>query len=744
MKSGVESGTTPLGNRYRILRDLGQGGFGHTYVAEDLHRFNELCVLKKFVPQLSDPTLLKKAEELFEREANILYQLEHPQIPKFREILRVEGTTSWGGIYLVQDYVEGPTYRDLLQNRSSFGSHFSEIEITQLLHQLLPVLRYLHEQGIIHRDISPENLILRNTDGLPVLIDFGSVKAVAATVQQELSNASPEQDKTRIGKAGYVPPEQLQMGTTNPTSDLYALAATALVLATGKEPQELYDNYHSVWNWSQEISLNPTLSQVLDRMLDPIPDHRFESADSVIQALQTTEYPEQGHQNGSMAQLPKLTNVPDIAPVAAGNLDPNLDLNLDLPLQPESNLETEDDAEIAVAAVPAAEAAAVSYLAPNQEGTDETVATGCWQSILGLMALLGLTSLLFWLFSGSQLPRFQWGSGDRPDISSPPPVGSTGLYSAEETARKADLKARREALQVDEDFLIRLTDQIFYQQYPDMQGRRLTNSIEDAPLRLRWDNTANDSLDLMEQHLSQRARRGLGGYGPANRDAWKAAVNRLNVSSRALYDLADAKFSVLYPDQNVDESLSQPIGQIWYGLADDRVRDLESGAVFENIQFEPGTYSQQLTGRLKPGEGQVLTLDLTEGQILRLNLQATSDSTLLSLYLPTPTDETPFLLSDSTDRTWSGRLTQSGYYEVVIVSKATEEISYQLNVAVDNVRTTPKETEGEEPQTVETPDPEAQETQQAPPPEQSEQASPATEDTTTENPPANQSEGVQF
>lgn len=746
MKSGVESGTTPLGNRYRILRELGQGGFGYTYVAEDLHRFNELCVLKKFVPQLSDPALLAKAEELFEREASILYQLEYPQIPKFREILRVESETPWGGLYLVQDYVEGPTYRELLNNRSNFGNHFSEIEITQLLHQLLPVLSYLHGQGIIHRDISPENLILRNLDGLPVLIDFGSVKAVAANVQKELTTPSSEQDKTRIGKAGYVPPEQLQMGMTNPTSDLYALAATVLVLATGKEPQDLYDNYHGVWNWSQEIALNPTLSQILDRMLAPIPDHRFASAELVMQALNATEPQAQGSQNGTLGPLPKLTNVPGIEPIGGS---PDLDLNLDLPQPPGIEGAGVDEDDITVAAVPATETAAVSYLTPaGQAGADEEgTASGCWQAIVGLLALLGLTSLLFWLFSGSQLPRFQLGRGDRPDVSITDPVGSNALYSEEETDRKAELKARRETLQVDEDFLIRLTDQSFYDQYPEMQGRSLSNSVEDAPLRLRWDNNANDSLDIIEQHLSQRARRGLGGYGPANRDSWQASVNQLNVSSRALYDLADAKFSHLYPEQDVDAALSQPLGQIWYGLADDRVRDLESGAVLEDIRFEPGTFSQQLTGQLQPGEGQVLTLDLSEGQILRLNLQATAGATLLSLYLPKPTDESPFLLSDSTDSTWSGRLTQSGYYEVVIVSKASTQLSYQLNVAVDNVRTTPKETESDEPleEDVE------QETEETPSDSASDQptedsASPADEatDETTATPPDNQSSGVQF
>ncbi|NEZ56405.1 protein kinase, partial [Adonisia turfae] len=110
---------TPLGARYNVLRELGEGGFGRTYLSEDLHRFKELCVLKEFVPQIDDPGLLAKAQELFEREAKVLYQLEHSQIPKFRELMR-EG----GQLFLVQDYVAGTTYRSLLKNRQDYGGHF--------------------------------------------------------------------------------------------------------------------------------------------------------------------------------------------------------------------------------------------------------------------------------------------------------------------------------------------------------------------------------------------------------------------------------------------------------------------------------------------------------------------------------------------------------------------------------------------------------------------------------------------
>ncbi|MCY7393941.1 MAG: protein kinase, partial [Leptolyngbyaceae cyanobacterium CAN_BIN12] len=167
--------------RYKVLNELGQGGFGRTYLAQDSNRFNEPCVLKEFAPQVEGEAALQKAEELFAREAGTLYQLQHPQIPRFRELFRAE----WQGrdrLFLVQDYVEGQTYQELLHTRQQQGQSFSEAEITDLLLQLLPVLDYIHTACVIHRDISPDNLILRQTDCLPVLIDYGGVKQVAARV----------------------------------------------------------------------------------------------------------------------------------------------------------------------------------------------------------------------------------------------------------------------------------------------------------------------------------------------------------------------------------------------------------------------------------------------------------------------------------------------------------------------------------------------------------------------------------
>jgi serine/threonine protein kinase len=270
---------TVLQSRYRVTTILGQGGFGRTYLAEDLGRFNELCAIKELIPSHSDTYFLEKSKELFQREAAILYQIQHPQIPQFRATFEQDRR-----LFLVQDYVVGKTYKTLLDERQRYGQTFSEPEIIQLLRQMLPVLAHIHTKGIIHRDISPDNIILRD-DNKPVLIDFGVVKELATRFQSG-NNPQP----TTVGKLGYAPSEQIQTGRAYPCSDLYSLAVTAVVLLTGKEPQELFDDSILVWNWQQWVKVSPGLAQVLDRMLSYKPSDRYQSVAEVAKAFQAIEH----------------------------------------------------------------------------------------------------------------------------------------------------------------------------------------------------------------------------------------------------------------------------------------------------------------------------------------------------------------------------------------------------------------------------------------------------------------------
>ncbi|MBO3457268.1 protein kinase [Aetokthonos hydrillicola Thurmond2011] len=281
MQAPIKSGTI-LQNRYCIIQTLGQGGFGRTYLVEDSRRFNELCAIKELIPTVTEPDALEKAQELFQREAEILYRIQHVQVPQFRERFEQDQR-----LFLVQEYIPGKTYRTLLDERKAVGDVFTETEVLHLIRSLLPVLEHIHSQGIIHRDISPENIILRDTDRLPVLIDFGVVKELATRLQSPNTTAPT----TYVGKLGYSPSEQMQTGRVYPSSDLYALAATAVVLLTGKEASQLFDETQLTWNWQRWVTINPQFVQILNGMLSYRPSDRYQNATDVAQALKSLAQP---------------------------------------------------------------------------------------------------------------------------------------------------------------------------------------------------------------------------------------------------------------------------------------------------------------------------------------------------------------------------------------------------------------------------------------------------------------------
>ncbi|NJO71645.1 MAG: serine/threonine protein kinase [Oscillatoriales cyanobacterium RM1_1_9] len=284
MQSALPLGTV-LQRRYRLIDLLGQGGFGRTYLAEDLGRFNERCALKEFIPPETGNYPFEKSQELFQREAQVLYQIRHPQIPQFCAVFE-DGHR----LFLVQDYVEGKTYHTLLNERRTAGGRaFSEAEIVLFLKQMLPVLSYIHSLGVIHRDISPDNIILRQRDQLPVLIDFGVVNEIVTQVQSQIQSQNLTlPPATRVGKVGYAPIEQLQMGKVSLSSDLYALAVTTIVLMTGQEPQHLMDQNTLTWNWQRWVNVSPELAYVINRMLSRQPGDRYQSALEVEKALATS------------------------------------------------------------------------------------------------------------------------------------------------------------------------------------------------------------------------------------------------------------------------------------------------------------------------------------------------------------------------------------------------------------------------------------------------------------------------
>ncbi|MBR8833318.1 MAG: ABC transporter substrate-binding protein [Stigonema ocellatum SAG 48.90 = DSM 106950] len=280
-------GLTPLlRSRYRIIEPLGGGGFGRTYLAEDVDKLAERCVVKQFAPQLQGSWSLKKATELFQEEAKRLQQLgEHPQIPTLYAYFEENNY-----LYLVQQFIEG---QNLLQELQDEGV-FNEAKIRELLSGLLPVLQAIHQQQVIHRDIKPDNIIRRQSDGKLVLIDFGVAKQATAT-----AIARPG---TTIGSFGYAPMEQIQGGEAYPASDLYGLGATCFHLLTEIPPREVWlrQGYSWIAGWRQYLRkpISQELADIFDRLLQENHKQRYQSATLVLQDLNIN------------TQLPLQSNVP--------------------------------------------------------------------------------------------------------------------------------------------------------------------------------------------------------------------------------------------------------------------------------------------------------------------------------------------------------------------------------------------------------------------------------------------------
>lgn len=273
---------TSINNRYEIQKILGQGSFGRTYLASDTQRFGDLCVLKEFLPSNRAEYAIQKSRELFEREARVLYQINHPQIPKF-----LAWFTEQERLFLVQEYINGQTYSHLLHERIyRQGQPFSETEVIQWLKDLLSVLDYLHGIQIIHRDISPENIMFSHAQSKPILIDFGLVKETITQIWSVDPNSPQEYTQASIiGKYGYAPPEQIRLGQCYPSSDLYALAVCAVVLLTGKNPKLLMDQSLE-WQWHSYVDISADLTQILDKMLADKPRQRYQSAQEILAELQ--------------------------------------------------------------------------------------------------------------------------------------------------------------------------------------------------------------------------------------------------------------------------------------------------------------------------------------------------------------------------------------------------------------------------------------------------------------------------
>lgn len=262
-------------DRYEILRMLGRGGFGVTFLAKDAELPGQpLCVIKQLCPKVDDSKALENARQRFEREAKILGKLgSHSQIPMLLDYFETGEE-----FFLVQEYVRGSTLARLVRRSGCL----SEVAIRQFLAEMLPLLDYIHRNNVIHRDIKPQNIIRCEDDGRLVLIDFGAVKE---KLVQALDSSMKLASTHFIGTVGFAPPEQFSLRPVF-ASDIYALGMTCLYLLTGKAPLDLEsDRQTGALYWERLVHISQPLTQVLRKMTSVSLTNRYHSVRHILQDL---------------------------------------------------------------------------------------------------------------------------------------------------------------------------------------------------------------------------------------------------------------------------------------------------------------------------------------------------------------------------------------------------------------------------------------------------------------------------
>jgi serine/threonine protein kinase len=251
-----------LQGRYELIGPLGQGGMGTVYMARDLHLHNRPCVVKRLRDDFSHEDDKKKAVAFFEREADVLSRLQHPNIVHILDYFE-EGSN----YFLVMEYVEGRDLQDVLGDRAL---PFEQNKVLEWASQICDVLEYLHghQPPVIYRDLKPSNIMI-DVKGRVKLVDFG-----IARPWHENS------DNTHVVSGGYSPPEQY-WGAADPRSDIYALGATMYFLLTGNEPVALHCSSPRQAN----LAVSSSIDNIVQKATDQDPNHRYQSARQMAEAL---------------------------------------------------------------------------------------------------------------------------------------------------------------------------------------------------------------------------------------------------------------------------------------------------------------------------------------------------------------------------------------------------------------------------------------------------------------------------
>lgn len=504
-----------IGERYRLEQRLCSASPGEAPQGELWRASDQLAAEAPMAMRLLGPAIdPARARLLWGRLQGLL----HPQVPRLGAAIQAPE-----GLWLVREWQAGRTYQLLLQARAERQLVFGAGEVLLLLRQLLPVLAVLHSQELVHGDLSPANLLRRDSDGLPVLLDFGLVAGTAA--------ATP----------GYAPPERVRVA--EPWMDLHALGVVALVLLSGEEPARLLDPVTMAWCWPAALTAEPALQAQISRLLERQPRERFASASQALAAFQAIPMPE------STGPVPRADRtvalVPPPAPAPAVLADP-----------------APEPAQLPPAA-----------LRSRLEEREEVAEGGVWPVVIALVlsAVVG-TSLGWWWLSRGRLTL-------------PTPDAALQLPSSlppAEVDQRQQLLNRLRAMQVDRGWFLKLVDASLLAQFPERGGRLPSDSLDDSPLRKVWNELAEEWLARVEQ-LPLEIRRRLGSYTNGDWERRQQALLSQGLSSAVLRQLVSGSAQSLLPGRPGADIPAEPFRQLWFAAAEQGLANVQ----IEAIQARP-------------------------------------------------------------------------------------------------------------------------------------------------------------
>jgi serine/threonine-protein kinase len=607
-----------IGGRYSLERPLADSGGaqGQLWLARDTLAADAPAALRLLGPD-QDQT---RARHLWARLQGVL----HPQVPRVGAAIS-EGDQLW----LVREWQAGRTYQQLLAARQERQLVFGAGEVLLLLRQLLPVLAALHSQDLLHGDLTPANVLRRDSDGLPVLLDYGLLRGP----EGGLAGATP----------GYAPPELLRGDPPQPWMDLHALGVMALVLLSGDGPERLLQPSTMEWRWPSALDGEPALRHQLQRLLSADPGQRLDSASRALAAFQAVPMPDSTgpvpRADRTVVLVPSSPPPPPAAPsgetaaaspveAPAGNATTGNDAagastagdaikedatdgRASVPVLDQEAAVKVRPLRPAPPAPPAPKRAAVTPVRTRQLEREEQAEGGLWSVLLALVvsAVVGTAVGWWWLGRGDT-------SANAPAGTAPTLENSASLPPGEVDQRE-QLISRLRALQVDRSWFLNLVNASLIAQYPERRGRLPSDSLEDAPLRKAWNALAEDWLARVEQ-LPLALRRRLGGFTAADWDQRQRSLAQQGLSSEVLQQLVSGSAQTVLPASASGGMPEEPYRQLWYAAA---------VQILENLSIEPIDARPQITQILSadvPANGaRLFPIRLPVGHSLVLGVNGT-------------------------------------------------------------------------------------------------------------------------